>query len=461
MKTTAFILLSFLSVSFVYADTIIFRNGQEVDGRIINQSRTTVTVRTDGGAVRTYQKGVIARIAYGDAYRRQQDEKKRREEQLRLEKEKLERERLEREETERLRREQEKQEAEANAEKPGDQKEESESQSERQSERKILQRHKSGIEIYAGITNDASPYTGWSNSIDFVSVLFGELPMLSDFTVTGSESVGGLHLDYTYNDYYVAAGAFRTSQSLNGLSLARGQGRPFLNPDGTVTDPGISEEFLLTSLSDVSSTGTYFRFGYSLYRNRAFDIRLLAGLRSHKHSAVISETEGTRYSLVVNEKLTFIDSTLDTNGFGGEAGLFLSYDYLYYIPWRVHLEFTGGNLTGDAKLSGFAFTLNSTGGGDFRLDGFESETESSYGTFSLGLYGNVWKNLWVFTRIHTYEIETKPVTFRPSGDVQGIFDPVAYLIQSEIINTVAASNISGKEVHRSFQAGLRYEFDFL
>src|SRR5690606_22185758 len=47
------------------ADTIILRNGAEVDGQIVGQSQTTVTIRTDAG-VETYPKANIRQILYGD-----------------------------------------------------------------------------------------------------------------------------------------------------------------------------------------------------------------------------------------------------------------------------------------------------------------------------------------------------------------------------------------------------------
>lgn len=77
-----FIFALLLPVSLL-ADTVILKSGQEVDGQIINQSETTITIRTRQG-VQTIGKGTVRRILYGDAYRNQQDElKRKREEELR------------------------------------------------------------------------------------------------------------------------------------------------------------------------------------------------------------------------------------------------------------------------------------------------------------------------------------------------------------------------------------------
>ena len=70
------------------ADTIILRSGQEVDGHILNQSETSITIRT-GNGTQTIPKSGIQRVFYGDAYRQQQDaiKKKREEEKRRKEEE--------------------------------------------------------------------------------------------------------------------------------------------------------------------------------------------------------------------------------------------------------------------------------------------------------------------------------------------------------------------------------------
>lgn len=50
--------------STVYSDTVRLRNGQSITGTIINQSRTTITVRSNQG-IRTLAKAQIASIQYG------------------------------------------------------------------------------------------------------------------------------------------------------------------------------------------------------------------------------------------------------------------------------------------------------------------------------------------------------------------------------------------------------------
>ncbi|MCB1302757.1 MAG: hypothetical protein KDK37_00675 [Leptospiraceae bacterium] len=70
------------------ADTIILRSGQEIDGHILNQSETSISIRTTNGN-QTIPKSSIQRVLYGDAYRQQQDalKKKREEEKRRKEEE--------------------------------------------------------------------------------------------------------------------------------------------------------------------------------------------------------------------------------------------------------------------------------------------------------------------------------------------------------------------------------------
>lgn len=52
--------------SAVHADTITLRNGQQITGKIVGQTRTSVQVRTQSGQFRTLPKTSIRRIQYGD-----------------------------------------------------------------------------------------------------------------------------------------------------------------------------------------------------------------------------------------------------------------------------------------------------------------------------------------------------------------------------------------------------------
>lgn len=89
-KSTASILFFFCSA--LIADTVIMRNGAQYEGRIIAQTRTSVTLMQNGKPI-TLQKSNIARIAYGMT--KEDLEKRRKEEEER--RKKLEEERLNRE----------------------------------------------------------------------------------------------------------------------------------------------------------------------------------------------------------------------------------------------------------------------------------------------------------------------------------------------------------------------------
>ena len=95
MMRTLLILALVFPVTLL-ADTIILKTGQEVDGQIVNQSETTITIRTRQG-VQTIGKGNVSRVLYGDAYRKQQDELKRKREEERKRKEEEERRKAEEE----------------------------------------------------------------------------------------------------------------------------------------------------------------------------------------------------------------------------------------------------------------------------------------------------------------------------------------------------------------------------
>ena len=64
-KRAVLTLLFFASVG-LGADTLILMNGEHVEGRIIEQSRTQITIQTAGGA-RTYHKKDIREFSYGES----------------------------------------------------------------------------------------------------------------------------------------------------------------------------------------------------------------------------------------------------------------------------------------------------------------------------------------------------------------------------------------------------------
>ncbi len=104
------VFLAILVPNFLLADTVILKTGQEVDGQIVNQSETTISIRTAQG-LQTIGKGNVRRIFYGDAYRKQQDELKRKREEEQRKKEEEEKRKAE-EEQKRLEEEEAKKQAE-------------------------------------------------------------------------------------------------------------------------------------------------------------------------------------------------------------------------------------------------------------------------------------------------------------------------------------------------------------
>ncbi len=84
------IFITLLSCSSLMADTIIMRNGTRYDGTIINQSRTSVTIRVDGRPI-TVQKSAVARISYGPTEQDVEEERKKQEELRKKREEELKR----------------------------------------------------------------------------------------------------------------------------------------------------------------------------------------------------------------------------------------------------------------------------------------------------------------------------------------------------------------------------------
>jgi flagellar biosynthesis GTPase FlhF len=72
--------------AILFAETIFLKNGTSVSGKIVGQSRTTVTIR-DGGATRVIQKSDIRRISYDTNNNEAAEERRRKAEEARRKRE--------------------------------------------------------------------------------------------------------------------------------------------------------------------------------------------------------------------------------------------------------------------------------------------------------------------------------------------------------------------------------------
>lgn len=79
----AYFLSYFPAMESALADTVLLKSGVEIDGKIVNQSRTSIVIRTDQGT-RTISLDQVRFVYYGDAYRKQQEELKRKRQEQRL-----------------------------------------------------------------------------------------------------------------------------------------------------------------------------------------------------------------------------------------------------------------------------------------------------------------------------------------------------------------------------------------
>ncbi|HNE24036.1 MAG TPA: hypothetical protein PLG78_12755, partial [Leptospiraceae bacterium] len=69
-----FALVCFLVAGSLCAETLLLKSGARVEGTIISQNRTTVTIRTAGGD-QTFRKDAIRRIQYGQTAAEREAEK--------------------------------------------------------------------------------------------------------------------------------------------------------------------------------------------------------------------------------------------------------------------------------------------------------------------------------------------------------------------------------------------------
>ena len=109
-----FAALWLLLSSSLLADTLFLKDGTALEGRILGQDRTSVTIQLQNGQVRRVQKDSLKRISYDDSAERERLERQRLERE-RLENERKAREKLEQEKKEQQIREREKLEQERKA----------------------------------------------------------------------------------------------------------------------------------------------------------------------------------------------------------------------------------------------------------------------------------------------------------------------------------------------------------
>jgi hypothetical protein len=117
-KIKFFVLLYLCFVVSIYGERVYLKNGSVVDGEIIQQTMTTIQVKTYKGEILTIQKDDIRKIDYKFDIRKIEEERRKQEEQRRLEEERrkqeeqrrLEEERRKQEEQRRLEEERQKQE---------------------------------------------------------------------------------------------------------------------------------------------------------------------------------------------------------------------------------------------------------------------------------------------------------------------------------------------------------------
>lgn len=85
-QARAIVILLLICPGFLLADTVLLRNGQRIEGKIVGQSRTTVRIATAGGT-RSIPKDKVRRIVYGGNDKaKEEQERKRKEREERLQK---------------------------------------------------------------------------------------------------------------------------------------------------------------------------------------------------------------------------------------------------------------------------------------------------------------------------------------------------------------------------------------
>ncbi|MEQ8350540.1 MAG: hypothetical protein RH862_03595 [Leptospiraceae bacterium] len=419
-----FIFALLLPVSLL-ADTVILKSGQEVDGQIINQSETTITIRTRQG-VQTIGKGTVRRIFYGDAYRNQQDElKRKREEELRRkeeeEKRKAEEEakRLEeqkrkaaeaaREEAEQERLERERQEAEEKARLKEQQKEARDA------------RNPVSIWIFAGPGGAKLMPGNFRDNLSLLSLFGQELSYLPDKT-EGSAGVFGFGFSIPVWDmlFFEAEG------------MATGQFQDFLVFEGgkDTVDSGSGSTragFGLGDYGRILRTTGDLRIGYNINLQelgnltgisleedfyKRIEIEPVLGYKFRQHDSVFSSTSTGYSSFGPSLYLANDNGSIFSKSKGPTWGFRLFYSPLTDYPVTLELGLYAYSLTADIEANMDRNVL-------FNLGVYQlNETDVSYKSsiegsiVTLGASYGVTENLDVFVRLRgeTAEFKTERLT---------------------------------------------------
>ncbi len=461
------VFLAILVPHLLLADTVILKSGQEVDGQIVNQSETTITIRTRQG-VQTIGKGNVRRIFYGDAYRKQQDELKRKREEEQRRKEEEEKRKAE-EEQKRL--EEEKRLAEEEAKKQAEQERLEQERREAEEKARLEQerldardaRNPFAIWIFTGPAGAQLMPGNFRDNFSMLSLFGQELAFFPNKT-EGSGGVFGFGFAIPVWDMiFFEAEGMATAQWQDFLAIEGGKDTVDSVSNATRVGFGLGEYGRI-----VRSTGD-FKMGYKInVRELAnlggwslespvyerIELEPVLGYRFRQHDSVFSYTSTGYSSFGPSFYLANTAGSIFSRAKGPSWGFRLRYKPLPEYPIKLELGLYAYSLTADIETNVDRNVLFNIG--LYQLN----ETDVSYKSIiegsvvTLGASYVVTENIDVFVRIRGETAEFK--TERVSVENRNSANPSSAQTSLGVflLNPIVAPMLDTTEEVGSFEIGL-------
>ncbi|MCB1170540.1 MAG: hypothetical protein KDK25_09415 [Leptospiraceae bacterium] len=473
MKQIPLFLLSLLLVMSplaLLADTVILKSGQEVDGQIVNQSETTISIRTRDG-VQTLSKTQVRRILYGDAYRKQQDELKRKREEEKRRKEEEEKRKAE-EEAKRL--EEERQKAEKEAKRREEQERlEREEQKARDRARLEEERRQArearnpwSIWIFAGPAGATLMPDAFRDNLATFRTFGSELILQPDAEEENAAVFGFGFSMPIWDMIFLEAEGRATGQTQNVLVLEGGRDtRPGGNTD-TLIGYGTGDYGRM-----VRTTGDI-RLGYRLKLSELvgllniggesetsetmdnIELEPFAGYRFRQHDALYASTSFGETTLGPAQYYANENVSMFSRAKGPVWGIRILYRPLPEYPFKLEIGLEGYSLKADtsADLSRNVIYTNPAYREITSNLGYRSAIEG--GAFSFGVRYGLTENIDLFTRLRgesaRYSTEKLTVTSSDSTNVNAANSSVTVTLLSPII----APLLNNEEESGSLEIGI-------
>lgn len=469
----------FACTGFLFADTIILKSGAEVDGQIVNQSQTSITIRTPAG-VRTIGKGEVRRVLYGDTYRKQQDELKRKKEEEQKRKEEEERKRQEEEERRKAEEAKKAEEAarqEENKEKAAEEARRQEEQERLERERQELReeqkdqdrlaRNPWAMWIFAGPAEASLLPDALRENLTIMQLLGAEL----NYRPARSESQGAVFgfgfSAPVWDLIFLEANGRATGQWQDFFALEGGRDSRFPSEAATRQGFGIGDYGrMIRSTGDlhlgykITATELADLLGFAMAEPvfQRLELEPLIGYKSRQHDATLSTTTAGFVSFGPAFYLASESADLFSRARGPSWGLRMRYAPLEDIPLKLELGLYGYRMSADTEYSLERNVIYNTPGFQQLNSKLNYHARIEGGALSLAALYGLSENLDVFLRLRgesaDYRADRLTLSLSDSANPASANS----VVPVSLLGPAIAPLLNNTEESGSMEIGLRRQF---